>query len=84
MPVVCRLLIMQAQKIDDVIVAVRRAHDGMHMELRRLGIGEKNAGVMIEFDENNRALDPIVEGARFFETADPAKMRVGKMPLHFG
>ena len=84
MPVVCGLLVVQAQEIDAVIVAVRRAHDGMHMELCRLGVGEKDAGVMIEFDEDHRALNPIIERARFLKAADPAKMRVGEILLNLG
>ncbi len=82
-PVMRGLLVMQAQKIDAVIVAVRRAHDGVHVEFRRLGIGEKDTGVVIELDEDHRALNPVVERARFIEAADPAKMRVAEMPLDF-
>jgi hypothetical protein len=34
------------------------------MELRRFGVGQKNTGVMVELDEDDRALNPIVEGGR--------------------
>ena len=83
LPVMRRRLVVLAQEVDAVIVAVRRAHDGVHMEFRRLGVGQKHAGVVVELDEDHRALDAVVERARLRETADPAEMsRV--MPLDLG
>ena len=61
--VVIRLLIMQAQQIQSVIVAVGRPHDRVNMELCRFVIGQEHAGVMIELDEGHRALYPVVECA---------------------
>src|SRR5262245_23379353 len=78
-PVPMRLGVMQPQEVDAVVVAVRRAHDGVHVELGRLRVGEKNTGVMVELDEDDRALDAIVERALLGEAADPAEMRVGEM-----
>ena len=80
-PMVRGVPIMQAQEVDAVVVAVRRAHDGVHMEFCRLGIRQKHAGVVVELDEDHRALDAIVKRAFFFESADPTEMRVGEMPL---
>ncbi len=78
------LPVVQAQEIDAVVVAVRCAHNRMHVKFRRLGIGQKNAGVMVEFDKDHRTLNPIVEWACLLESADPAEMRVGEMPFDFG
>ena len=83
-PVMRGVLIVQAQEIDAVVVAVRRAHDGVDVEFGRLGVGQKDAGVMIELDEYHRALNAVVERDCLLETADPAKMRVGEMPLDLG
>ena len=56
-----RMLVVLPQQVEAVVVAVRRAHDGMDVELRRLRIGEEHAGVMVELDEDHRALHPVVE-----------------------
>ena len=42
MPVMRGVLIMQAQEIDAVIVAVRRPHDGVDVEFGWLWIGQEN------------------------------------------
>src|SRR5262245_12335525 len=76
-----RMRIMLPQHIDPIVVAVGRAHDRVHVELGRLGIGEEHAGMMIELDESDRALDPIIEWADLVESADPAEMRLGEMAL---
>ncbi len=59
---VFRLQVMLAQEIEPVIVSVRGPDDGVHMELLRFGIGQEHAGVVVEFDEYDRALDAVVEG----------------------
>ena len=76
LPVMRRMLVVLPQQIKAVVVAVRRAHDGVDVELGRLRIGQEHAGMVIEFDEHDRTLDPIVEGARVVTTTDPAEMRI--------
>ena len=75
------MLVVLLQQIEPVVVAVGCAHDGMNMELRGFRVGEEHAGVMVELDERHRALHPVVERAVLAESADPAEMRFGKMPL---
>src|SRR5687768_1453600 len=69
LPVMRRGLVMLPQQIEPVIVAVRRSHDGVHVEFRRLRVGQKHAGVVVELDEGDRALHPVVERARLAEAA---------------
>ena len=75
------VLVVQPQQVDAVIVAVGRAHNRMNVELRRLRVGQKHPGVVIELDEDHRTLDAVVERARRIEAADPAEMRLGQMPF---
>jgi hypothetical protein len=42
LPVMRRCLVMLPQQIKSVIVAVRRAHDGMDVEFRRLRVGQEH------------------------------------------
>ena len=73
--------VMLPQQVEAVVVAVRRAHDGVDVEFRRLRVGQEHAGVVVEFNEGHRALHPVIERAVFREAADPAEMRVGQVPL---
>ena len=84
MPMMRGVPIMQPQQVDAVVVAVRRPHDGVDVKLRRLGIGQKHTGVMVELDKDHRTLNAIIERAGFGKIADPAKMRIVKVPLDFG
>lgn len=49
----------------------------MDMEFLRLLIIQKHTGVVIELDENNRALDPIVKRVLVAEPANPAEVCLG-------
>lgn len=77
------VLVVQPQEVDAIVVAVRRSHDGMDVKFRGFGIGQKHAGMMVEFDEDHWALYPIVERARFIEATDPTEMRIGEVPFDF-
>ena len=57
---------MQAEQIDSIVVAVRSADDGMNVKFRRLVVGQKDAGMMVEFDKRHRALNPVIELAVLF------------------
>ena len=74
-----RLGVMQPEQVDAVVVAVRRSHDCMDVELRRFSVGKKNARMVVEFDEDHRALNPVVERTVLFEAADPAEMSLVEM-----
>ena len=57
-----RPLVMLAQQISAVVVAVGRAHDDVNMIFVMLfvfGIGL--AGLMIELDQQHRAMDAVIE-----------------------
>jgi hypothetical protein len=47
-PMVRRGLVVLAQQVEPVIVAVWGADDGVHVEFRGLRIGEEHAGVVVE------------------------------------
>ena len=68
-------LIVLAQKIFAVVVAVRCAHDDMDMvavmffELRK-----RLARLVIEFDDDDRAMNAVIEDAVLFDAAAPGEM----------
>ena len=77
-------LIVLAQEIPAVIVAVRRAHDNVDMvSIMILELWKGLAGLMIEFDDDDRTVNPIIENAVLFDSAAPGKMSVMKMPHDF-
>ena len=73
---------MLAQQISAVIVAVGRPHDGVNMFFVMLFVlGKGLAGLMIELDQQHRAMDAAIENAVFFHAADLAygsKRSVGR------
>ena len=71
-----RGLVMLAQQVEAVVVAVGRAHDRVHVEFRRLRVGQEHTGVVVELDERHRALDAVIERAFLRSAADPAEVRV--------
>ena len=48
----------------------------MHVELRRMHIIQKYAAMVVKFDDDNRALDPVVERVVIAVSADPAEVRL--------
>ena len=64
--------IVLPQQVFTVVVSIGRTHDGVDVASGGLLIGEPNAGVMIEFDHQDRALDSIIERILFTVAADPA------------
>lgn len=77
--------VMLAQQISAVIVAVGRAHDDVNMIFVMLFVlGEGLAGLMIELDQQHRAMDAIIENAVFFHAADPGKVSVFEVRMGFG
>jgi len=68
-----RPLVMLAQQISAVIVAIGRAHDDVNMIFVMLFVlGKGLAGLMIELDQQHRAMDAVIENAVFFHAADLA------------
>ena len=80
-----RPLVMLAQQISAVIVAVGRAHDNVNMIFVMIFVlGKSLTGLMIELDQQHRAMDPIIENAFFFHAADPGKISVFEVRMGFG
>lgn len=77
-----RPLVMLTQQISAVIVAVGRPHDDVNMIFVMLFVlGKGLAGLMIELDQQHRAMDAVIENAVFFHAADLAygsKRSVGR------
>ena len=55
MVVMMAALVVLAEQIDAVIIAIRGADHGVDMPLARLGIGQEQAGMVVELDEQDRA-----------------------------
>ena len=58
------------------IIAVRRADHGVDVGPRRLRIDQRHAGLMVEFDQDRRAVDAIIEHAVVVVATDPGKIRL--------
>ena len=74
--VMWRMLVVLAQQVEAVVVAVRRPHDGVDVKFGRLRIGQEHAGVVVELNERHRTLHPVIEWAVFGKSTDPAEMSV--------
>jgi hypothetical protein len=68
-----RPLVMLAPQISAVVVAVGRARDYVNVIFVMLFVlGKGLAGLMIELDQQHRAMDAVIENAVFFHAADLA------------
>ena len=77
-------LIVPAQKIFAVVVAVRCAHDNMDMvAVMFFELWKRLAGLMIEFDDEDRAMNAVIEDALLLDSAAPGEMGVMKMQQDF-
>jgi hypothetical protein len=78
------LLVVLAQKIFAVVVAVWGAHDYMDVIFVRLFVlPERNAPLMVELNDDDRTLDAIVKHTVVIHAAHPAKVGIPQMALHF-
>lgn len=67
-----------------VIPRIRRPHNSMRVILRGLLVRQEHARVVIKLHQNNRTLHAEVECIRVAVTANPAKVRLGKVLLDLG
>ncbi len=58
-----KLLVMLAQEIFTVIVAIRRRHHRVDVIARRFLVAQRDTALMIELDEDDRAVDSIIKHA---------------------
>ena len=77
-------LIVLAQKIFSIIVAVGSAHDDVYMiPVMVFEPWKRLAGLVIKFDDDDRAMNAVEKHAVFFNAAAPGKIRITNIPLHF-
>lgn len=77
-------LVVPAQEVFAVIVAIRSAHDDMDMvAVMFLELPKGLAGLVIEFDDDDRAMNAIVEHAVVLDSAAPGEMGVMSVPHDF-
>ena len=79
--VVWSRLVMKAQEIHAVVVAVGCPDDGMDVEFLRLRIIQHDALVVIELDHHHRTLNAIIKGALFSHAAGPTEMGLQEVPF---
>ena len=72
---------MSAQQIASVVAAVGGAHDGVDVERFGLVVVEEDALMTVVFDQDDGAVDAVVEGVLIAAPADPGDVRVVEMPL---
>ena len=77
-------LVMLAEQIQTVVAAVWRADNGVNVIARWHGIVERDAGMVIELDEHDRAMDPVAEGAIIGDRTHPGEAGLIQMLIHFG
>ena len=65
------LLVVLAKEVGAVVAAVRGAHDGVHVMSAGHLVVEHHAGMMVELDEDHRAVHPVVERRLVVEAAVP-------------
>ena len=68
--------VVLAQEICPIVVTVWGSDDSMRVEPLRFVVVEKYTWVMIELDEQDRALDLVKEGLVIVECADPGEVRL--------
>ena len=78
------LLVVLAQQILAVVVAVRRPHDRVDVNAAgHFRPGQRDRRLMIELDQDHRAVDPVVEDGIAPRGADPGEVRGVEVLPHF-
>lgn len=80
---VIKPLVMLPEEIDTVVTRVWRANKGVDVITRGHDIVERNARMMIELDQHDGAMDPVVEGTIIGYRAHPGKVGLIEMPIDF-
>src|SRR5262249_35638309 len=73
--------VVLAEEVFPVVIAVRGAHNRVDVVPRWRVVVERDPPLVIELDEQDRTLHPIVEDARSSEVADPAERRRAEVAL---
>src|SRR5215471_14177741 len=78
------MLIVLTQKIFAVVVAVRRAHHYMDVIfIRLIVLAKRNAPLVVELNDDDRALDSIIKNTVVVHAAHPAKVSIAQVLLDF-
>src|ERR1700691_502044 len=75
-------LVMKAQEIHAVVVAVGCPDDGMDVKFLRFGIVQNHSFMVVELNHHHRALNAIIERAFLTHAAGPAEMSLREVPFH--
>src|ERR1041385_544766 len=67
--------VVLAQVVHSVVVAVRRSDNRVNVRARRLIGGERNARLMIEFDQHHRTVDAVIEDVFVADATHPQEIR---------
>jgi hypothetical protein len=77
------LLVVLAQEIFAVVVAIGRAnHDMDVVPVGLLVLRERLTSLVVKLDNDNRALDTVVKHVVCFDSAHPGKIGPLEMPLY--
>src|ERR1017187_7389636 len=63
--------VVLGQEVGTVVTAVGRANDGVDVMPRRLGIVERDTRKVLELDQHDGAVQPVVEGVSWVGAAHP-------------
>ena len=74
--VMIELLVVLAEEVGAVVAAIRRAHDGVHVMSAGHLVVEHDARMVVELDEDRRAVHPVVERRLVIEAAVPREPRL--------
>src|SRR5882762_1222858 len=66
-----KVFVVLPQQILAVVVAIRSSHQSMNVEFLRMSVVQRDAGVVVEFDQDHRAVDSVVKRIFGAAAADP-------------
>src|SRR5262245_7279910 len=78
------MLVVLTQKIFAVVVTIGRAHHYMDVIFIRLPVlAKRDAPLMVELNDDDRALDSIIKNTVVVHAAHPAKVSIPQVLLYF-
>ena len=77
------LFVMLTQQVLAVVVAVWRSHQGMDVVARRLIVVDRDAALVVELDQDHRAVDAVIERAGRIAVSHPGEPGLVQMRRHF-
>ena len=73
------LLVVLAEQVLPIIVAVRRANDRVNVVARRLLVPQRDAALVVELYKDHGAVDAIIKDALVVKAAHPRKVSISQM-----